>query len=53
MICVKCKVEKDEKFFTRNKLKLNGLMSYCKECVNGYKKAKREENRQLKSLYEF
>jgi len=53
MICAKCKKNKEENLFTRNKLKLNGLMSYCKECVNGYKKAKREENRQLKSLYEF
>jgi len=53
MICKKCKKDKEEKFFTRNKLKLNGLSSYCKDCVNDYKKAKAEENRQYKQLYEF
>jgi hypothetical protein len=53
MVCVKCKVDKKEKSFTRCRKKVNGLMSYCKECVNDYKKAKAIENKKYKELYGF
>jgi hypothetical protein len=53
MVCVKCKVDKEAKCFTRCTKKLNGLNSYCKNCVNDYKKAKREQDKIYKSLYEF
>jgi len=53
MICVKCKVDKEEKSFTRCRKKVNGLNSYCKECINDYKKVRAIEKKKDKELYGF
>jgi 5-methylcytosine-specific restriction endonuclease McrA len=40
--CTKCKLEKSFSFFTTNKKTKDGLHSWCKECVNTFRKSKRE-----------
>ena len=44
--CVKCKTEKDEKYFSPSKSKRGGLYSRCKACRRGDAKARREKKRE-------
>lgn len=41
--CIKCKIEKDEKEFSRDKRKRDGLCSRCKDCIKKYHLENREE----------
>jgi hypothetical protein len=41
--CPKCKEDKEEALFSKNKNRKNGLGSYCKECRNNYSKQLRIE----------
>lgn len=43
-ICLKCKVEKEETEFNKNKYKKDGLQNYCKVCQNILGRAWREAN---------
>ena len=40
-ICTKCKVEKELTEFSTNKKAIEGLHSWCKECVNVQRRAKK------------
>ena len=43
-VCSKCKIEKDESEFNKNKSTKSGLSRYCKECrkINKYKEHQKE-----------
>jgi hypothetical protein len=46
-ICSKCKLEKDESLFHRNKQSKDGLCSKCKDCSKEYGKLYREKNKEI------
>jgi hypothetical protein len=44
-ICTKCKIEKDESEFYKDKSRKDGLCSQCKKCRNEYHKQYQEEHK--------
>ena len=48
-VCSKCKVEKDESEFGKDKGKKNGIRSECKECRKEYRKSEKFKESKLNS----
>ena len=43
--CSKCKKQKDESAFGKNRTRADGLRIWCKECESGYARERYEKNR--------
>ena len=50
-ICTKCKVEKDEDLFSKNRSKKYGLNSCCKKCEKEYKEKNKQKIKESWAKY--